>query len=534
MKRGYIKLLVAISASTVLSGPLMASEETVLRIGMTVSGIPQTTGQANQGGEGHRFVALQLYDALVAWDLRHSDEPAELVPGLAKSWEVDPDDPTRWLFTLREGVEFHDGSVFNADSVIWNFDKIFKEDAPQYDARQASQVLNRIPGVDSYEKIGEYKIAITTPYPDSQLPYQLTWFMISSPAHFSEVGNDWDAFAEQPSGTGPWTLDNIVSRQRVEMIRNENYWDKERIPQTDRLILVPMPEPTTRTAALLSGQVDWIEAPSPDSIPRLESAGMQIVTNIYPHVWPWTFSHIEGSPWNDINVRKAANLAIDREGLVEMLGGMAAPSYGQVPREHPWYGNPNFDIRYDPDEARRLLAESGYSQSNPVNVTVLISPSGSGQMQPLPMNEYIQANLSEVGINVDYQVVEWTALRNVSRVGAQAPESRGIHAFNHSYGTSSPFEAYTRFFHSAMVPPHGRNWGYTINNEIDELLDEVLVTFDPDEQAQLLARVNEILVDDAHWLWVVHDVSPRALSPRVSGFIPPQSWYIDLTNVVVK
>jgi len=534
MKRRSIKSVIAACIAFTMAAPLTAGAESVLRIGMTVSDIPQTTGQANQGGEGHRFVALQLYDALVAWDLRQSDQAAELMPGLAESWEVDPEDPNRWIFRLRRDVTFHDGSAFNADAVIWNFDKIFDEDAPQYDSRQASQVLNRIPGVGHYEKVDDYTIAITTPTPDSQLPYQLTWFMISSPARFAEVDNDWDAFAANPSGTGPWILDRVVARQRAEMVRNEQYWDEERIPLTERLILIPIPEPTTRTAALISGQVDWIEAPPPDTIPRLQSAGMQIVTNVYPHVWPWTLSRVDDSPWNDIRVRKAANLAVDRDGLVSVLGGLATPSYGQVPREHPWYGNPEFEIRYDPEEARRLLAEAGYDRDNPVNATVLIAPSGSGQMQPLPMNEYIQSNLAAVGINIDYQVVEWTALRNISRIGAKAPESSGIHAFNHSYGTSSPFEAYTRFFHSEMVPPNGRNWGYTDIEEVDDLLDRVLTTFDLDEQSDLLAQVNEILVDDAHWLWVVHDVNPRALSPHVQGFIPPQSWYLDLTTVEVK
>ena len=82
-----------------------------------------------------------------------------------------------------------------------------------------------------------------------------------------------------------------------------------------------MPEATTRTAALLSGQVDWVEAPSPDAMPSLKKAGLQIVTNKYPHNWPWQLSMIDGSPLKDIRVRKAANLAVDRDGLKVLLGG---------------------------------------------------------------------------------------------------------------------------------------------------------------------------------------------------------------------
>src|SRR5690606_24852237 len=112
-------------------------------------------------------------------------------------------------------------------------------------------------------------------------------------------------------------------------------------------------DPTTRVASLLSNQVDWVEAPPPDTIPRLQKSGMNVITNVYPHIWPYQLSFLDGSPFQDINVRKAANLAIDRKGLSEFLGGLAVPAKGMVTESHPWYGKPSFDIRYDPDEAKR-------------------------------------------------------------------------------------------------------------------------------------------------------------------------------------
>ena len=87
----------------------------VLRIGMTAADIPYTPGQPDQGGEGYRFIGYQLYDALINWDLSQGEQLPNLIPGLAESWEVSKADNTKWIFHLRRGVKFHDGSDFNAD-----------------------------------------------------------------------------------------------------------------------------------------------------------------------------------------------------------------------------------------------------------------------------------------------------------------------------------------------------------------------------------------------------------------------------------
>src|SRR3981081_4887938 len=97
-----------------------------------------------------------------------------------------------------------------------------------------------------------------------------------------------------------------------------------------RLLLIPIPEASTRPAALLTGAVDWIEAPSPDAIPRLKSGGMQIVTNVYPHDWPYMLNFTKG-PFKDLRVRQAANYALNRQDIVDMLGGTALPQNPALP-----------------------------------------------------------------------------------------------------------------------------------------------------------------------------------------------------------
>jgi len=133
-----------------------------LRIGMTASDIPLTTGQTDQGGEGQRFMGYTLYNALIEWDLSSAEKPSALIPALATSWEVDATDKTKWTFKLRDGVKFHDGSTFDAAAVVWNLDKLLVPDAPQFDKRQSAQGKSRIPAVASYKAVDPLTVEIIT------------------------------------------------------------------------------------------------------------------------------------------------------------------------------------------------------------------------------------------------------------------------------------------------------------------------------------------------------------------------------------
>jgi ABC-type transport system substrate-binding protein len=526
-------LQAAAIAPAAMAVPAAAANETVLRIAMTASDIPLTTGGPDNGFEGFRFIGYTLYDALINWDLSSADRPSVLTPGLATSWHVDPNDQTRWIFTLRPGVRFHDGSAFDADAVLWNLDKLLTAGTPQFDPKQAAQIRGRITSLKSWAKLDAMTVALTTTQPDSFFPFAMTFVLFSSPARFEALGRDWQRFASEPSGTGPWKLDKLVPRQRAELTRNPEYWDPARRPKIDRLLLLPVPETATRMAALLSGQVDWVEAPDPDQVQALKGAGMQLLTNIYPHAWTYMPSFLDGSPLADVRVRKAINLAIDRDGLTQLLGGLMIPAVGMVPPSSPWFGKPGFHIRHDPAEARRLLAEAGYTATKPLRFKIAISTSGSGQMQPLRMNEYIQQNLADVGVTLDLDVVEWETLLVRWRAGAAAPACAGESALNVSAGTFDPFNAFIRFYSGALAAPKGLNWGGFSNPEYDALIRKAQATFDPAARDAVLAELHARSVDDAVFIWVAHDVNPRALSPRVKGVVQAQSWYVDLSSATL-
>ena len=139
----------ALTATAALGASLATSAfaQGTLRIAMTASDVPTTTGAPDNGFEGLRFLGYPVYEGLVLWDLTRADRPAETRPGLAESWEQDQNDKTKWIFHLRRGVKFHDGSDFNADAVIWNLDRYFKPDSPQSDPTggfcQGAQPLGR-------------------------------------------------------------------------------------------------------------------------------------------------------------------------------------------------------------------------------------------------------------------------------------------------------------------------------------------------------------------------------------------------------
>ncbi|MFD0981459.1 ABC transporter substrate-binding protein [Tropicimonas aquimaris] len=505
-----------------------------LRVGMTAADIPLTTGQTDQGGEGMRFMGYTVYDSLIEWDLTSADKPSVLIPGLATEWSVDPEDQTKWTFKLREGVTFHDGSPFTAETVVWNFDKILDDASEQYDPRQSAQGKSRIPAVDTYTAIDDYTLEITTKTPDATLPYQLAWILMSSKANWEALDKDWEKVAATPSGTGPWKLETFVPRERAEMVPNADYWDDTRIPKLDKMVLIPLPEPNARAAALMSGQVDWIEAPAPDTIPAMEGNGFVVSSNAYPHNWTWHLSRLEGSPWNDIRVRKAANLAIDREGMMPLLGGLMVPAKGFLPPSSQWFGEPEFDISYDLDAAKALMEEAGYGPENHLAVKALISPSGSGQMLPLPMNEFVQQSLAEIWIDVEFVVVEWNQMINLWRAGAADPSVEGAMSINFTYFIQDPFTGLIRHLSCDLIAPNGTNWGHYCDPEMEELFAKIRTTFDPVEQDAVLKQTHEKYVDEALFLMVTHDVAPRAMSPKVQGFVQAQNWYQNFSSITME
>ncbi|MEJ0020420.1 MAG: ABC transporter substrate-binding protein [Acetobacteraceae bacterium] len=519
-------------AASLLFGAALALTATqavaggTLVVGMTAGDLPITTGNPDQGFEGYRFVGFNLYDSLILWDLSKADKASELRPGLATEWAIDPNNTKRWIMKLRSGVKWHDGCPFTAEDVVWNMNRSTNEKAPEFDPGQFAQArpyLNNYAGV---EKIDDMTVAFTTKVPDSLFQYNISYVLMVSPCRAKDVKYNWQDFATKPSGTGPYRFDKATPHQRMEFLPNAEYWDKARVPKQDRLVLVPMPEGSTRTAALISGQVNWIEAPLPDTVARLKAAGMTIVTNPYPHNWTYQLNFVKG-PFTDKRVRQAANYAINREDMKELLGGLMLEGYSTVPPSTSYYGKPVLYKR-DIAKAKALLKDAGCV---PCKVTFAISTSGSGQMQPLPMNELVKSNMEEAGFQVTLMTMDWNALLDLVRAGVE--KYADVHAINVSRQTQDPFNALIRHVWTPAWSPKGANWGHYGNEVMDKQVEAVMAEFDPAKRNVLLTQMNEMMNEDAALLFVAHDINPRAMSPKVKGFVQAQNWFQDLTPVSV-
>jgi len=525
------------------------AQEKVLRIAMTAGDIPRTSGQPDQGFEGNRFTGIPMYDGLTQWDLSSATKPSVVIPDLALSWAVDPKDHTKWIFKLRPGVKFHDGSAFNADAVVWNVHKVLDKSAPQYDPAQVGVTASRMPTLRSARKIDDLTVELTTSEPDSFLPFNLTNLFMASPTawqkkydavpasvtdHAERSKQAWTAFAATPSGTGPFKAAKFVPRERLEMVKNPEYWDAKRRPKIDRVVLLPLPEANSRTAALLSGQVDWIEAPAPDALATIQQRGFKLYSNAQPHIWPWQFSFLPGSPWTDVRVRQAANLCVNRTAMKQLLGGMMSEATGIVEPGHPWRGSPKFQIKYDVPAAQALMKAAGYGPDKHLKVKVQTSASGSGQMLPLPMNEVIQQNLKSCWIDVDFDVVEWNTLFSGWRLGAKDPGAHGANATNVTAATMDPFFAMVRFVSTKAFPPLSNNWGYFSDPKVDAIIEKARTSFDEKKRDAALAELHAQMVDQAPFLYVAHDVGPRAMSPKVGDVVQPKSWFIDIATMTMK
>jgi peptide/nickel transport system substrate-binding protein len=175
---------------------------------------------------------------------------------------------------------------------------------------------------------------------------------------------------------------------------------------------------------------------------------------------------------------------------------------------------------FDPAKGKALLAEAGYTAQKPLSFKVMISTSGSSQMLPLAMNEYLQDNLKRAcGVNVEFDAVEWQVLLNAVRA---TPDSPTLHG-------AADVGIMARYFSSASFSPNGFNFEQWKDDKFDAALAKLAESTDPAIIEASYRAAHERLVDNPPWLYTVHDLNPRAMNKAVTGFVSAQSWFLDMT-----
>lgn len=479
------------------------------------------------GGWVSYRVNRQMYESLVEEDLTKPSAQAAvppLRPALATSWTISPDGRT-YTFKIRPNVKFHDGTPLDAAAVEFNIRRMWDKTFQYYDVKASGQTSFIWQFLKKVQTVDPATLRLTFSQPFSPFLRLLAQggsgsTGIISPTALKKYGND--NIGEHPTGTGPFKFVDRVRGQRITLARNDSYWGQK--PYLDKVVFRPLPDASARVSALRAGEVDMIAVPPPDSIASLQSAGYTLSEGAPPHVWYLSFNMTDPIMKN-LKVRQAINLAIDRPGLAKnLLKDSVKPAYDvQAPANSAYVQRPEA-YSYNPDKAKKLLAEAGYP--NGFQTTMMTSVDGSGQIIPVPMAEYIQQNLAKVGITVQLRTYEWISYLTKWAQGMDP----GTGWSQQSWGMTTPYWLYI-VTSSKLQAPNGPNVGRYSNPKLDAVMQQAITATSEVKATELWKQANRIVTDDAAIAPIVNDKAPYILSPKVHGFVSPSEEWYDLNDV---
>jgi peptide/nickel transport system substrate-binding protein len=465
-------------------------------------------------------VTYQMFEGLLAEDLTRADVAIPpVVPRLAESYTVAKDGLSR-TFKLRKGVKFHDGTPFNAQAAVFSWERMYKKDAPHFYARANSYTSYVVEYITGAEVIDEHtlKLTFSKPFAEWERMTLQSWGepLMVSPAQVKKTGNE--KFADAPVGTGPFKFVENVPGDRIVLERFKDYWGTQ--PNVDKLVFRRLDDPAARVAALRTGEVDFILAPPPDEVEALGKDKFQILQSNAPHIWYWHVN-MKDERFKDVRVRKALQMSVDKEKMCkELLRGTAKPAWSMISPATAAY-DPNYKpYSYNPEKARALLKDAGLASG--FETTFWTSTSGSGQMIPVAMAEWIQRDLAKVGIQVKLETFDWITYLSKMFQGLRP----GHGAYQLSWGMTSNFwiDIVAR---STRQPDKGVNVGWYANPKVDSLLDTARAELDEKKRAAAYKQIDRIIMEeDASFFPICNDLNLVVLSPKVKGFVnPPEEWF---------
>ena len=439
--------------------------------------------------------AWQLYDSLV-W----INEAGEMEPALAERWDVS-DDGTQYTFYLRQDVTFHNGEPFNAQSVIFSWER-GKRDDMQWSDRWARAVAMEAPD--------DFTVIMRTENPDPLFLGIMAqhWGMVP-PGYIGEVGED--GFNNRPVGTGPFMFVEWLREDRIVYEANPNYWQTG-YPLVQTLIFRPIPESSTRVAAIRTGEIDIVNRLSAEQAASLEgAAGVQVIRYPVDRVFYIAFNNLTsgiGQPTEDVLVRQAMNYAVDREAIIEALfDGAASLSTGFLTPGNLGYNTALDPYPYDPIKARDLLAEAGYPDGFEMDFAC---PAGA-YTNFEQVCEAIQGFLSEVGIRTNLEIMESGRYWDLEAEKALPP------LFGDSWSERSG-EALPRLL--GALGGWDASFSAWSDPVIDDYLERIGTTIDREARANLYSELHAYMHQNPPFIYLYSPETFEAIRTNVRDYYP--------------
>jgi peptide/nickel transport system substrate-binding protein len=432
-------------------------------------------------------VLENVYDTLVQPAADLSMEPA-----LATDWSISDDNLT-WTFNLRKGVTFHNGREFVADDVVYSFNRIINEGLNGW----------RFASVDSIEALDDYTVQITLKRPSPNLLVSIGGFkgMAIIPKEIVDDGT----IGTHPVGTGPFRFVSSSPDGGIVLEKNENYWRAdEGLPKLDGIKFVQIPDAGTKLTALKTGEVQWIDAVPPQDIESLSAEAGITVGRVPGGDYDYFALNENRPPFDDVRVRQAIAMAIDRNEITEAAQyGAATPNQTAIPASNKaWYFDYAPFSPADIDGAQTLLDAAGVSD---LNIDFLVT---SDFPETVTQAQVIAAELAPLGITVNIVDVDFTTWLDMEGKGE-------FDAFMLSWiGNIDPDDFYYSQHHTGA---DFNFQGYS-NAEVDQLLDEARVETDQAARKTLYDQAAKLIVDEASYIYLYNPDNINAWRNEVKGY----------------
>jgi peptide/nickel transport system substrate-binding protein len=419
----------------------------------------------------------------------------EVVPALAVSWETP--DATTYVWKLRQGVKFHNGQELSAEDVKYSIERMLMKET-------GNLWLFTFDSIDQVTAADKYTVRMTTKRPDPGLP--AAFATNRGHAIMPAGAHQKTDLATKPIGTGPFKIVEYVSASHVTAERFADYWGKP-MPYIDRLTFKILGDEEARVAGIRAKQIDGAQI-AVESISRLQGdASIQILkSDVYS---PYTLEPNAGkAPTNDVRVRRAISMALDRNAYIEKVVGGNGTLTGPIATGYSdWFIPPDqLGYKHDPEGAKKLLAEAGVAPG-----TVLTFPYQGDNPFYSAIAVITADQLKKVGLELKLEPVEAGVLT------ARGPSrNRDYHFFSRRRGFRHDPDAHLRSdFHSAG----GSNPGYK-SAELDDLLDKARGEMDRAKRKDMYTRIQKIILDENPHIFLFSTIKVDAVQGYVKGYEP--------------